>query len=75
MRRFKPSIPATLGTEGAFKVLTTLSGGGMLGWRSGGAQPPLHLGTGDTLLIPACTETVFLSPTGDWDFLWSDAGS
>lgn len=75
VRRFKTSIPATLGTEGAFKVLTTLRGGGMLGWRSGGAHPPLHLRTGDTLLVPACTETVFLSPTGDWEFFWSDAGS
>lgn len=75
VRRFRPGTPVTLGTEGAFKVLTTLRGGGMLGWRSGGAHPPLQLRTGDTLLIPACTETVFLSPTGDWEFLWSDAGS
>lgn len=75
VRRFTTTTPATLGTEGAFKVLTTMRGGGMVGWRSGGAHPPLHTRTGDTMLVPACTETVFLSPTGSWEFFWSDAGS
>ncbi|MHC5071041.1 MAG: type I phosphomannose isomerase catalytic subunit [Planctomycetota bacterium] len=75
VRRFKTGVPATLGTEGRFKILTGIGGVGMLGWRSGGAHPPLHVRPGDTALIPACAETVFLSPSGNWEFLWSDGGS
>jgi mannose-6-phosphate isomerase len=74
LRRFHASMPATLGTEGTFKIMTVIQGGGILGWRSGGVHRPLQLRAGDTALVPACTETVFLSPAGEWDFFWIDAG-
>ncbi len=74
VRRFRASVPATLGTEGTVKILTVIRGGGMLGWRSGGVHRPLPMRAGDTTLIPACTETVFLSPAGELEFFWADTG-
>ena len=74
VRRFDVKAVATLGTEGSFKILTILDGYGTLGWRSGGEDPPLRLQRGDTILVPACVDVVFLSPIGNLSVLWSDSG-
>ena len=74
VRRFRLPAVGTLGTEGSFKVMTVLKGRSTLGWHSGGEDPPLIVGPGDTVLIPACTGTVFLSPIGGLEAIWCDAG-
>ncbi|MCA9309938.1 MAG: class I mannose-6-phosphate isomerase [Phycisphaerales bacterium] len=74
VRRFRCSQPATLGTEATFKLLTVLQGFGTLGWRSGGEHPPLRLKKGETVLIPASVDTVFVSPIGELEILWADPG-
>ncbi|MCA8955582.1 MAG: class I mannose-6-phosphate isomerase [Planctomycetes bacterium] len=63
-RRVVVRNPASLGTEGTFKTLSVVGGRGTLGWHSGGAEPPLLLQLGDTVLVPASTGVVFLSPIG-----------
>ena len=62
VRKFDLPGAATLGMEGSFKILSVLRGYGTLGWRSGGQDAPLRLRSGDTVLIPACVDVVFLSP-------------
>lgn len=74
VRKFDLSGTATLGTEGSFKILSVLKGFGTLGWRSGGEDSPLRLRSGDTVLIPACVDVIFLSPIGQLSMLWSDSG-
>lgn len=74
VRRYKTGHPQTLGTEGSYKVVTVLGGTGILGWRSKGDHPPVVLRAGDTALVPACIGDVFLSPSGELDFLWSGPG-
>lgn len=74
VRRFEATRVATLGTEGTYKVLNVLRGQGTLGWRSGGKDPPLRIQSGDTVLVPASADAVFLSPIGGLCFLWSDGG-
>ncbi len=74
VRRFRCSQPATLGTEATFKLLTVLQGFGTLGWRSGGEHPPLRLKKGETVLVPASVDTVFVSPIGELEVLWADPG-
>ena len=74
VRRMQPDRPSTLGTEGSFKLLTVLDGMAALGWRSGGEHPPLALRAGDTALVPAAVDVVFVSPVGTVDFLWVDGG-
>lgn len=74
VRRFVLSGTATLGTEGSFKILSVLKGGGTLGWRSGGKDLPLRLQSGDTVLVPACVDAIFLSSIGELSVLWSDGG-
>jgi len=68
-RRSTFDAPVSLGTEGSFKVLTVVAGKGTLGWHSGGAEPPLPVCQGDTVLVPANTDIVFLSPIGEMDVL------
>jgi mannose-6-phosphate isomerase len=63
-RRVQVQAPVSMGTEGTFKILNVISGRGTLGWHSGGAEPPLVLGLGDTVLVPAAANTTFLSPIG-----------
>jgi mannose-6-phosphate isomerase len=74
MRRSTLREPATLSTEGTFKIMTVLDGLAVVGWRSGGNDPPLQLRRGDSALIPAVTDIVFTSPVGGLDFLWIDPG-
>lgn len=74
VRRFELGGMATLGTEGSFKVLNVLQGQGTLGWRSGGHDLPLRLRSGDTVLVPASADVVYLSPIGSLSVLWSDSG-
>lgn len=75
VRRFSLKSNSVLGTEGSFKILSVVRGSGTLGWRSGGRQMPLVVRPGDTVLVPAITGSVYLSPVGELSILWSDAGS
>lgn len=68
-RRSRFTSPASLGTEGTFKVLSVVAGRGTLGWHSGGNEPPLVLRQGDTALIPAEVDVCFLSPIGGMELL------
>jgi mannose-6-phosphate isomerase len=74
MRRYELQRPFTLASDGRYCTLTMLSGRGMLGWRSGGSDTPLPLGAGDTVVVPACVESVFLSPIGRLDVVVCDPG-
>jgi mannose-6-phosphate isomerase len=65
----------TLPVEGRCKVVNVITGGGVLGWYSGGEDEPLVLRPGDTALVPACIESVFLSPIGSLSLLWTEPGS
>jgi mannose-6-phosphate isomerase len=73
-RRVRIGSPATLGSEGTFKVLSVVEGQGTLGWHSGGREAPLILRRGDTVLIPAVIEVCFLSPIGNLELLVSGPG-
>ncbi|MBL9080148.1 MAG: class I mannose-6-phosphate isomerase [Planctomycetes bacterium] len=75
LRRYLPARPLTLATDGAFATLTVLGGRGMLGWRSGGDDVPLPIAAGDTVLVPACVEHVYLSPIGRLDVAVTDPGT
>jgi mannose-6-phosphate isomerase len=74
LRRVEVGEPLTLATEDTFKVATVVRGRGTLGWRSRGEDLPLALGPGDTVLVPACTGNVFLSPVGGMTVLWAGPG-
>ncbi len=74
VRQLQVSSPASMGTDGSVKILTVLHGTGTIGWRSQGQDMPLMVRKGDTVLIPACTELVYLSPAGQFEVLWTDAG-
>jgi mannose-6-phosphate isomerase len=74
VRRMRPTGPCTLSTEGSFKLLTVVRGFATLGWRSRGQDAPLAIRRTDSVLVPACTELVFLSPIGDFELLWTDPG-
>jgi mannose-6-phosphate isomerase len=65
LRRWTLHGPVTLASNGAFRVLTVVRGRATLGWRSGGAHPPLLLAPGDSALVPASLEAVFVSPIGE----------
>ncbi|MBL8729353.1 MAG: class I mannose-6-phosphate isomerase [Planctomycetes bacterium] len=67
LRRYDLQRPFTLPTDGAFLTLTVLAGRGIVGWRSGDSDTPLPVGAGDTVLVPACIESVYLSPIGRLD--------
>ena len=67
LRRYDLQRPFTLATEGAFATLTVLAGRGVVGWRSGDTDVPLPVVAGDTVLVPACIESVYLSPIGRLD--------
>ncbi|MEO6595561.1 MAG: type I phosphomannose isomerase catalytic subunit [Planctomycetota bacterium] len=74
LRRYDLPRPYTLATNGRFMALTVLAGRGMLGWHSGGSDVPLQLAAGDTAVVPACKDSVFVSPLGRLDMLVSDPG-
>jgi mannose-6-phosphate isomerase len=67
LRRYSLQRPFTLLTNAAFATVTVLAGRGMVGWRSGGNDEPIPLAPGDTVLVPAAMESVFLSPIGGLD--------
>lgn len=69
LRRVRPEGPTSLKTEGRFLAVTLLEGRATLGWRSGGRDAPLLLQRGDTAIVPAAIEAVFLSPAGDTTLL------
>ena len=74
VRRYELQRPFTLPTNQRFAAVTVIAGRGMLGWHSGGADAPLPLVAGDTVLVPACVDDVFLSPIGRLDVVVSDPG-
>lgn len=74
VRRYDLQQRFTLPTGGVFAAITVIAGQGMLGWHSRGEDAPVHLRTGDTALVPACIEQVFLSPIGKFHLLVSDPG-
>jgi hypothetical protein len=67
----KTSVPV----DGRVKVLNVIHGSGVLGWQSGGEDAPLPLRPGDTALVPACIEQVFLSPIGRLSVFWTEPGA
>lgn len=74
LRRYALQRPFTLPTDGVFATVTVLAGRGMLGWRSGGDDAPIQLTPGDTVLVPGCMESVFLSPIGRLDLAVAGPG-
>ncbi len=74
LRRYELQRPFTLSTNGCFATVTVLGGRGMLGWRSGGSDAPIQLTAGDTVLVPAAVESVFLSSIGRLDVAIASPG-
>jgi mannose-6-phosphate isomerase len=74
VRRYDPQRPLELATNGAFAAITVVGGRGTLDDCAVGGGAPLALTTGDTVLVPACTERVLVSPIGRLDMLVSDPG-
>jgi mannose-6-phosphate isomerase len=74
VRRLSLDRPATVGTEGVFKLFTVVEGMAALGWRSGGEHPPIPVRRGDTVLVPAAVDAVYVSPIGRVGFLVTDPG-
>jgi mannose-6-phosphate isomerase len=74
LRRLQFDRQLPLGTEDRVKVLTVIKGNGVLGWRSGNVSDPLPLQPGDTAVVPASANAVFLSPVGTMVVLVSDPG-
>lgn len=74
VRRLSLDRPATVGTEGVFKLLTVIEGMAAVGWRSGGEHPPIPVRRGDTVLVPAAVDAVYVSPIGRVGFLVTDPG-
>ncbi len=74
LRRQTLDAPLNVSTEGSFKIATVVRGGGTIGWRSNGQDLPLQVVAGDSVLVPACTNTVFFSPVGTMTLLWSGPG-
>jgi mannose-6-phosphate isomerase len=75
LRRQTFDSPRELSTEGTCKIATVVRGRGTLGWRSHGQDLPLPIGPGDSVLVPACTGSVYLSPVGNLTLLWSGPGA
>lgn len=74
LRRYRLARRTSWSTDDGFLVVTVLGGRGVLGWHSGGSDAPLPLRPGDSVLVPACTEQVFLSPIGSIDAVLTDPG-
>lgn len=72
MRRYSLAQKFEAETQGAFLVVTVLSGQGTLGWHSGGSDLPIRLQAGDCVLVPAATPSVYLSPIGALDVVLTD---
>jgi mannose-6-phosphate isomerase len=74
VRRYRLRDRRVLPTNGTFVAVSAIEGRGVLGWHSGGEDPPLYLQPGDTALVPACVPEIFLSPIGALQVLLSDPG-
>lgn len=74
LRRYRLEHRATWDTDDGFLIVTVLRGRGMLGWHSGGDDAPLPLAPGDSVLVPAATPQVFVSPIGTLEVLLTDPG-
>lgn len=74
LRRYSLESPMTMSGDGEFRLLTVIGGQGTIGWRSGGDDPPVILRTGQTMIVPAAIEQVFLSPVGRFDCIWTAPG-
>jgi mannose-6-phosphate isomerase len=74
VRRYRLRDRRVLPTNGTFVAVSAIEGRGVLGWHSGGEDPPLYLQPGDTALVPACVAEIFLSPIGALQVLLSDPG-
>ncbi|MBI5851201.1 MAG: class I mannose-6-phosphate isomerase [Planctomycetes bacterium] len=72
VRRLRFDSPATIGTEGSYKVMVVVDGMAAIGWRSGGEHPPIPLRSGETLLVPAAVSAIFVSPIGPMTCFWID---
>lgn len=72
MRRYALQQKLEFETQGAFVVVTVLSGQGTIGWHSGGADMPIRVKAGDCVLVPAATPSVFVSPIGSLDIVLTD---
>ena len=73
-RRLRVRSPGTFGNGGTFKILSVVEGRGTLGWHSGGVEPPIFIDQGDTVLVPAAMEVLFISPVNDLTVLVSGPG-
>ncbi|MEO0481501.1 MAG: type I phosphomannose isomerase catalytic subunit, partial [Planctomycetota bacterium] len=73
VRRFDFDQPSSLPVEGSFKVLTVVEGACMLGWRGEGADA-VPVAKGESVVVPALCEDVFVSPIGAVCLFWTDAG-
>src|SRR5262245_5840493 len=74
LRRYDLSRPYTLPTNRQFATVTVVGGRGILGWHSGGVDTPIQLVLGDTVLVPACLNEVFVSPIGRLEVLVASPG-
>ena len=74
VRRYDLTRPHTLATNRQFATVTVVGGRGVLGWHSGGNDDPMQLLLGDTVLVPACVNDVFLSPIGRLEVLVTGPG-
>lgn len=72
VRKLRFDNPATIGTEGSYKVMVVVHGMAAIGWRSGGEHPPIPMRTGETLLVPAAVSAIFVSPIGPMTCFWID---
>ncbi len=74
VRRYDVQQRLSLATGGRFAAVTVVAGRGTLGWSASGAEAPLPLVPGDTVLVPAVVSDFFLSPSSRLDVLVSDPG-
>lgn len=74
LRRYALEQRVTLTTGGRFAVATAIRGQGVVGWHSGGDDPPLRLRPGDSVLVPAVVPGVFVSPIGGLELVVTDPG-
>ncbi len=74
LERWYVSVPVCFEPQDRFRILTVVKGHLALGWRSSGQCEPLQLRAGDTALVPAHLDAVYLSPIGDVTLLCVSPG-
>lgn len=72
--RYDLAARQELATHGTFKIVTAIAGTGSLGFTAGRTSGRLRLTSGDTALVPACTERFELVPNKRLTVLVSDPG-